>query len=247
MDPYLEGSIWHAVHNGLIYQLAKTLSDHVPDDLFVDTEVKTILVDEIGAEYQQMYPNVAVYKRRADDSGIINEPPHEYGGAEPATLTISHLPIKTQSIKVIEIESRRVITAVEVISPVNKFGFGFEEYENKVDALHTAGVNVLEIDLIRRGKRRYQETSRQVAPYCITLFEALRHASSIWLLQLLDPLPTIKVPLRGHDSPVPIDLQEALSKFYADRKLGKRIDYTQATPPPKLTAKEQASISTLLG
>jgi len=243
MDPFLEGSIWHAVHNGLIYQLAAMLSDVVPDDLFVDTEVKTILVDEIGTEFRQMYPDVAVYNTKKENSDRVEDPAKAYGNTYPETLTINHLPIKTQTIKVIELESRRIISTIEVVSPVNKFGQPYEDYESKIQDLQLAGINVLKIDLIRRGKRRYEETSRSVAPYCIQLFRAAAHKSSIWLVQLEERLPEVQFPLRHRDVPVSLDLQLALDTFYEDRKLGKRIDYRATPPEPAMTIAQLAYIS----
>lgn len=246
MDPFLEGSIWHAVHNGMIYQLAAMLSEAVPDDLFVDTEVKTILVDEIGTEFSQMYPDVAIYNANRDNNGGVSEPDSSYGTPFPETIIINHLPVKTQAIKVIEIESRRVVSTIEVVSPVNKFGQGFEDYEEKINELHLAGVNVLEIDLIRRGKRRYDETRREVAPYCVQLFKAATHRTGIWLIQLNNILPTIQFPLRHRDKPVLLDLQQALDTFYQDRKLWKRINYGTEAPPPAMSETEIGFTRTVL-
>lgn len=245
MDPFLEGSVWHAVHNGLIYQLATMLSEKVPDDLFVDTEVKTILVDEIGEEFRQMYPDVAVYNARRDDEQIVQEPVEAYGSA-PATLTIAHLPVKTQSLKIIELGSRRVITTIEVVSPVNKFGQGYADYQSKVEDKQLAGVNVLEVDLIRRGKRKYPATNRESAPYVVQLFEAANHRTKVWLLQLNERLPELAIPLRHNDQAVRIDLQSALNTFYAERRMGKLMDYGAEVPPPELTEAQRIQVNELL-
>ena len=60
-----------------------------------------------------------------------------------------------------------------------------------------------------------------------------------WPIPLKEHLPVIRVPLRGQDPDVPLDLQQALGNIYDIFGYDALLDYTKSPPGPH-TDKELA-------
>ena len=63
-------------------------------------------------------------------------------------------PIKERFIRILEVDSDRDVTVIEFVSPTNKRNPGLPEFREKRFELLQAGVNVVEIDLVRSGNWR---------------------------------------------------------------------------------------------
>ena len=75
--------------------------------------------------------------------------------------------------------------------------------------------HLIEIDLLRRGKRPPMREALPDVPYFIFLSRAQRRPlTDVWPIRLDAPLPTISVPLLPGDADVPLDVQLAFSRVY---------------------------------
>jgi Protein of unknown function (DUF4058) len=127
---------------------------------------------------------------------------------------------------------RQLVTAIEILSPTNKREEGREEYLAKRRQILLSTAHLLEIDLLRRGRRVPMEKDLPAAPYFVFLSRAERRPrTEIWPIPLPTPLPVVAVPLLPGNRDVALDLQQALTAAYDLLGLDLAIDYAQ---PPEI-------------
>ncbi len=135
---------------------------------------------------------------------------------------------------------RRLVTAIEVLSPTNKRGDGREEYLEKRDRILRSQAHLVEIDLLRRGRRVPMERPLPPAPYYVYVGrQEMRPVTDVWPIHLDQPLPQIPIPLLAGDADVMLDLQMALTAVYDLSDYGLEIDYSR--PPEVPLTPEQAA------
>jgi hypothetical protein len=165
--------------------------------------------------------------------------------AEPVRLTFPSEPIVEGHIEIRDLRAGNpLITVIEVMSPTNKLDArGRAAYAAKRDSYVAAGINILEIDLIRTGEHlisvpaRYLELP-SVAPYKCSIRRANvpTHAKVDYFpISLRQRLPRIHLPLRPADAEIVIDLQEPIRIAYEEGGFGIRIDYAKPPEPPLST------------
>jgi hypothetical protein len=135
---------------------------------------------------------------------------------------------------------RRLVTAIEVLSPTNKRGEGREEYLEKRRRILHSSAHLVEIDLLRRGHRLPMERSLPPAPYYVYVG---RHDiwpdTDVWPIRLDQPLPEVPIPLLTGDDDVMLDIRTALAVVYDLSDYGLEIDYS-APPEIPLEADQSA-------
>ena len=144
------------------------------------------------------------------------------------------------TVEIYDLERNQLVTSIEILSPVNKRLPGLEKFVAKRERLRNAGVNLLTIDLIRRGQRALPstpstESSRLVqADYLVTLLRGMDYRMQAWPISLQEPLPVVAVPLRHPDPDVPLDLNRILAAIYDEAGYDLTIDYSAPPPAPSL-------------
>jgi hypothetical protein len=91
-----------------------------------------------------------------------------------------------------------LVTAIELLSPANKRPGvnGADAYEQKRQEIFDSTVNLLEIDLLRNGRRPQVTRPLPDAPYFVFLSRVQRRPySEIWSLSLREPIKLLPVPL----------------------------------------------------
>lgn len=137
-------------------------------------------------------------------------------------------------LKIIDVQNHRVITVIELLSPTNKMpGKDYQAYLAKRDSYLASGVNLVEIDLLRAGKRPPSETAPPESDYYAIVCRASDFPSAgVWPISIREPLPAIPVPLLSGDAPVDLHLQECLNRAYDEGRYFREIDYSQPSEPP---------------
>ncbi len=159
--------------------------------------------------------------------------------AQPLVIELADEPETQRFLEIREVSSdSRLVTVLEVLSPSNKRpGDGQEQYLRKQQELRLAGVNLVEIDLLRGGDWVVALPMDAIEPNVLTEYRVVvrrggrRLQAEYHPIALSDRLPTIKVPLRATDSDVPLDLQALIEQCYQNGGYDD-IDYTQAPQPP---------------
>lgn len=184
------------------------------------------------ASTRVIVPDVGVLDRDELGSG------REAVAIAPAPLTgLLAVPTRYHRIELRTISDEQLVTVIEVLSPANKCPGqdGADAYERKRRDILMSSVHLLELDLLRGGRRPLLVTPLPDAPYFITLSRVERRPEvEIWPLALDEPLPVVPVPLQAGEADVPLDLAGALAYIYRSARYDLRINYRMAPPPPAL-------------
>jgi Protein of unknown function (DUF4058) len=129
--------------------------------------------------------------------------------------------IDLQAIHIKQVESGKLVTVVEVISPGNKTKSALaQDYRMRRERLVLdLGVNVVEIDLTRSVKRLFNQPTS--FPYHVIIFlpgESPRHIE----MPLDKALSRIALPLHG--TATAIELQQAYTEAYQDIVIAQQLD-----------------------
>jgi hypothetical protein len=141
--------------------------------------------------------------------------------------------------------SSRLVTVIEVLGPANKAaGTGRKKYLAKQLEYRRAGVNLVEIDLLRGGRwtvvappDKLPDDIMDAAAYRVSVWRATSpDDADFFPIGLRESLPVIPVPLRSTDEDVPLDLQPLLNRVY-DLGGYDDTDY-EANPKPRLSRQD---------
>jgi len=244
MDPYLEMR-WRDVHASLMIYARDQLNEQLPSDLQALVEESLdVAIDE--QHVRTVYADVRVVE---DSMQVSTESGQDERGAvavaEPFVVEIEDDYVdEVQTFRHIEIVDNttggRLVTAIEVLSPANKVGqSGREAYLRKRHEYLEAGVNLVEIDLIRQGDFILAVPPDDVPvelqpPYLFCIRRAQYPGrAELFHAPLRDPLPNIPVPLRPKDADVVVQLQPLIDQCYRGGRHDK-TDYRQE-PTPRLS------------
>jgi hypothetical protein len=244
MDPYLEGPQWTSVHAELSVEIARQLSPRLLPRYVARTNERFVMTvpdtdDEIAVSTAAVYPDAFVA-----ETGIqakLLRP--QFGLAVmPAPLQVATVmpePVRQYTVEILDVANRRLVTAIEVLSPSNKRGDSREEYVSKRQRILLGSAHLMEVDLLRSGQRVPMQKPLPASPYFVLLSRAeKRPITEVWPIKLKDSLPPVPVPLLKGDDDVPLDLQAALTAVYDTFGYSVTIDYTR--PPIPQLAQEDA-------
>jgi hypothetical protein len=244
MDPYLEGSPWTGVHAELSVEIARQLSQRLSPRYVARTNERFVVTmseseEGVAVSTAAIYPDAFVAERRSvtaategTSAAVAEAPRLRMATTMPETLRLL-------SIEIRDVEQRRLVTAIEVLSPVNKTGEGRTEYLAKRRRLLLSPSHLMEIDLLRRGERVPMRQQLPDYPYFVFLSRAeSRPVTDIWPVGLRESLPVVPVPLLADDADVSLDLQAALTAVYDTFRYALTIDYAAplANPFPEADA-----------
>lgn len=241
MDPYLEGDLWTTFHVQLAVEIARQLTPLLlPRYLaFANQRQVTDTPEEVAIEATDVYPDVGVVAARQAPSptagAALAESPIKLTTVMPSLVPHSWVEIRDRA-------GRTLVTLIEILSPTNKRGEGRHEYLRKRNKVLLSSAHLMEIDLLRKGKRVPMTRPLPTGDYFVFLTRAnKRPESDVWPIALSGPLPTVRVPLREPDADVPLDLQRAFSTIYEASPYAVAIDYSQ--PPDVPLSKAAAAWS----
>lgn len=232
MDPYLEGSIWMSVCTQLSAEIARQLVPRLRPKYLALTNERFVLEEPeaIAVMSPTLYPDVGVAEAALGSSGQGN------GGVITAPLEVTTVipsPVPHITVEIRDAVNRRLVTAIEVLSPTDKRGEGREEYLVKRRRILVSTAHLMEIDLLHRGQRVPVLEPLPSVPYFVFLSRAERRPRvQVWPIALNEPLPVVPVPLLAGDADVLLDLQLALTNVYDLCGYDLAVDYHQ---PPEVT------------
>ncbi|MDM8528737.1 DUF4058 family protein [Anaerolineales bacterium HSG24] len=253
MDPYLEDSeIWSGFHNKLANEIVYQLMPLISPKYYADVEIYTASVNElnIGMATHETYPDVGVYYPPMSDKSLpepvegnmsVSTDPISAIAIPAAPLTrevpfIEHTRLRT--VQIYLTKTSHLITSIEILYPANKQGLKqLENYRHKRSKLIRSAVHLVELDLLRAGKRPGPELTDlpDETDYLLLVNRmGLSRISEIWPLPLNQPFPILPVPLLSPDPDIPLDLNKAVQTVYDRSGYVYRIDYGKTVPPPAL-------------
>ncbi len=238
MDPYLE-RFWGDVHHSLVTYARDQVQHRLPSGLIARMEERVFLEMPEG-NGRSMYPDVRVVERRPGTAGVAIAA-DGVAVAEPELVHVpADEPVTEAFIEIIEARSgHRVVAVIEFLSPTNKApGPGQDLYLQKERELRQARVSLVEVDLVRTGRRILAGS-----PYLVPTPEQTAYVACVrrgwrtspletYRLPLRQRLSAMRIPLRKTDADVPLDLQALVDQAYRNGRYEEEIDYRQPPDPP---------------
>ena len=243
MDPYLEGYLWPDVHSALANKIRQQFTPLLRPNYTAQLDIFWAEDIDPTGEIGILYPDVEIL-----EAGRQLPPSPSSRSLNTVTLTppglalpiVQPVAVRLTSVDIRDVAQNRLITSIEILSPVNKREPGLTTYRQKRQRLYKAGVHLLEIDLLRRGTRPFAQPRLPSVPYCVALTRAQAQRMDLWPLALANPLPVVPVPLKFEDEDVPLNLQQALTQIYDEAAYDLSLDYSQPPPPPALSEEDAA-------
>ena len=246
MDPWLERPmVFPTLHNTLLIYFQAALKRVLPPG-YVAVSANRVWVDNES--------------RREPDVGVFG-PAHPSigGGTRAATLVAGGWvailadaaaePVEEQFLEILSTEDDRLVTAVGVLSLSNKKSGdnGRIAYRQKQGECRASGVNLVEIDLLRRGPhttavpaaRLRAAAGRFDYHVCVTV-AGLVNEFFVLPVGLADRLPVIPVPLDEGVPSVEVDLQAVFDRCYDEGPFDRLARYDRQRPDPPLTPEQHA-------
>ena len=237
MNPFMEQT-WPDVHLRLISLTLEALGVELPEDLVAKAEQQVDVIESPPDFSHAIRPDVDVAE--SWERGL---PPVWTPGADAGAIAVTEpelLVAKEPPHRWIEIRTDRgdLVTVIEVLSPSNKIGHR-DAYRAKRRDYVRAGVNVVEIDLVRGGLRTVDVDGMGYSRRYARLGEHYTICASrrivpgrreVYPCPLRERLPTIRIPLRATDPDVPLDIQVLVDRCYTTGRYWK-LDYTRPLWP----------------
>jgi hypothetical protein len=234
MDPYLE-QFWPDLHARLILYACDQLEEQLPGNLIARVEERVVL--ETEEEPRAVYPDgITERPGRGFPEGAVAS---QAAVIEPLIVAY-HEPATETFLNVLEAgPGQRLITVIEILSLANKLaGDGQRQYRRKQQELASAGVSLVEIDLLRQGRRvlnippsRLRESARTTYHACVRRGWRPEQCE-VYPVPLRGALPAIRIPLRQKDEDVRLDLQAVLEQAYRKGRYALTINYAEPPDPP---------------
>jgi hypothetical protein len=232
IDPYLEAQgLWEGFHTGFVTYCRDALNDALPENYVAQLDEHLRLVDLSEKEPKLVIPDVMVargvrkstiHSRRAKKPGVT-------ATIEPVRSALPRVKIEVHGvwIEILRLPKRTPVSVIEVLSPTNKTGEGFFEYNQKRRATIRQKVHLVEFDFLLRGDRLPME--RPLPPgdfYAVVSRSEERPESDVYAWTLRDPLPSIPIPLSRPDPDVMLDLAPVFATAYERGRYARLIDYS---------------------
>ncbi|GAA6622441.1 DUF4058 family protein [Scytonema sp. NUACC26] len=235
MNPYLEHpDLWPGVHGRLIVAIADFLSPQLRPKYFVAIEERIYQTTDDDRLLVGI-PDIVVQRPQTGINPTMLNTAVAAPAVKPAIVEIP-MPetVKERYLEVRKVDTKEVVTAIEVLSPKNKrAGEGRNTYESKRQRVFGSSTHLVEIDLLRAGETMTTMGSRIQSDYRILVSRAeARPKADLYAFNLQNTIPSFPLPLRSEDAEPVIDLQTLLNELYDRASYDLVIDYSLEPVPP---------------
>ncbi len=232
MDPYLEDPwIWPDFHLTFAVGLRTELNRRLPTG-YVALVDRYVWAWEPETEERKRLGKLDVFFTGEGESRA----PAAAAVAAPVEIVLPSVTEKgTPYVKIVDRAYRRLVTVIELLSPANKTpGKDRDAYLMKQREYLATDVNVVEMDLLRKGERwSWMAPSVVASAYYVMVSRAAeRPRGHAWPFSVRDSLPTIAVPLTVRDGDVALELRLWMNQVYDSAGYDRELDYTQPPNPP---------------
>lgn len=233
MDPFIEADYWQDFHLSMIAEMKRQLVPQLPDKYQLTAELNVASRDFMSGDDSSYRPDVGIIGDDQTSSGSTEEIGKVYGVTTEPTTIRKKTETKQRYLTIRTKKSKKLITAIEVLSPTNKEGKGLQQYKMKRADYINSGTNLVEIDFLRGGRRPYQEAG---LPYSVYQVVSVENGDifKTWSIEIDGVLPTIPVPLAYGDAPLILNLQEVFKEVYAYSSYDQTYNLNELRPKPTL-------------
>jgi len=263
MNPYLEAkSLWRDVHHTFLTYAREILQPLLRPRYHVRIEER-LYVEPVE---RPIFPDISVIERpktrpEQEQTGgvaVAVATEVEVTCDEPTAILETTGPIPEGYLEIVDLtRGGKVVTVIELLSHANKTP-GTDarwQYVQKQKQVLAAGVNLVEIDLLRDGTYTLAPPLDLVKVvigkewhYLVSIHKATEpHRFYLYALTVQQRLPRIFIPLAPDDPKVAVlDLQAVIDRCYEAGAYDDVIDYRQEPPPPAFSQEVTEWIDKLL-
>jgi hypothetical protein len=248
MDPYLESATaFSGLHSLLVTYTVEQLQPQLLERGYYIAPNERIWIEEA---HRDVLPDGAVlHWKSAPPTGGVSTLESDHS-VKLQAFTSEH---RQPYLEIFDKEHHRLVTGIEYISPTNKINSeGRRLYRKKQRELQRAGVNLVEIDLLRSGRniaRIPPALLAQLPPhdYLACLWRAHEpEAYDSYPIPLRSSLPRIRIPLEPRISEPVLDLQSVFTRAYDAGPYCVSINYA-AAPAVRIAPEDAQWCAELLG
>jgi len=230
MNPYFEqpGS-WRGIHSTFLVHLQAQIAPRVQPKYFTKIE-ETLYVDRAREERRRPFAIADIGIAKNSDTARSGTALAVARPVQARLPKVTKRPGKRLSI--FNRANRRLVTVIEVLSPSNKDPKrDRRQYLLKREELLSSDVNLVEIDLLRGGRKM----PLQNAPpdtYSIVVSRASdRPDVDLWSFTLREPIPRFPLPLADGDPEPMLDLKQVVDQAYDSAVLELGLYEEEPQPP----------------
>lgn len=243
MDPWLEGpEHWPDVHNRLVVAMGDALSALVGARYFVGVERRSYRWTEGELELIGL-PDVQVVGPVSSAPPAPGAGGAAAGGSEVRVLELdmpAPLRVREAHLRILDVERRKVVTVIEVLSPSNKLHqAGRRQYLEKRQQILQSLTSLIEIDLMRAGRLLPLYRRAPASDYRVLIRRGARPGKrTLFEFSYKSPIPALPIPLgRGEPEPL-LDLNRVLHDQVDRARFYSVIDYGKP-PAPSLRPEDE--------
>lgn len=248
MDPYLEHpTLWADVHDRLIAAIADELAPLLAPKYYVGLQRHAYLLLAGDRTYVGK-PDVTVGLQRRPLSTWTPAIEPFNGGVGVLEVEVPMEEELDESyLEVREVQSSKLITVIEILSPVNKsHPEGREEYIEKRNQILSSRTNLVEIDLLRSGQPMTVFGDDQPSQYRVLVSPGWRRPrAQLYGFNLRQPIPEFPMPLLPKEEQPLVPLNSILHNLYARARFDLRLDYSVPPVPPLSSGDAQWALELL--
>jgi hypothetical protein len=263
MDPYLEApQIWPDLHDALAGEIRNELNQTLPSPYYARLEMRPELGIVAGeGDWQRIVPDVTIVRyptflkeSKAEAVAVLERPGRNLSPSIEVMTSLSK--IRHHFVEIRDpSQGHKLITLIEIVSPSNKSaGPDREAYQLKQHEVLESDANLIELDLLRAGRRilptvDLETTIKKIEPsatYLVLVNRAWRRVGfasyyQLFSVNLRESLPRISVPLKQGEEEVPLDLQLLFDRAYDTGPYHRgAVDYSKLPPAPRLDPEDAA-------
>lgn len=234
MDPFIEQSgLWGDFYASLLGAMRAELNRRLPEGFVASTELYVWTPQRRTPRLKRpVEPDVYVREEQAR--------PREANAAAavlaPLKITFPAVePKKRRFLQIRDSRTKRVVTVIEVLSPANKKpGDDHRQaFLTKRGDYLANGLNLVEIDLLRGGRRApLGKPPREIPEYYVLVCRAWEYPEAgVWVFTLRDPLPEIPIPIIEDLPDVLLPLRPCLDRAYDEGRYASSLPYGEPLQP----------------
>jgi len=217
MDPYIEDRECRDFHARFNTAVSDLLAPEIQPRYVVRVERRVYVEHGIDDELQVRSADVALLWSGGESFGRASSSTAGGVAVAPVECLLPSSQEQRETYLVIrEVETLEIVTVIETLSPANKRASsdGRDQYLEKRDEILRSRTNLVEIDLLRGGKRLPMRGLPPGDYYAIVSRGNRRPRADVYAWSLRQELPTIPIPLKPGEPEVPLALQQAFTTVY---------------------------------
>jgi hypothetical protein len=235
MDPFIEDQEWEDFHSRFNTAMSDALAPGVEPRYIVRVERRVYVEHGIEAEDQVRWADVSVLWSGSEVPVAVATTPVSGTALVPVECLLPGPQERRETYLVIrEVPAMEIVTIIETLSPANKRASsdGREQYLAKRQEILQSRTNLVELDLLRGGKRLPVVGMPPGDYFAIVSRGHRRPRADVFHWTLRQPLPTIPIPLKQGEEEVALDLQQVFKTVFDRARYHLSLNYGASPSVP---------------